>query len=116
MPKIAILTAIALVFFTVSNSSAAEFEFLEVTEPEFLELTDQEFLTLTQQQLLQITGLKSLKVSKPKSLVLDRFPEGEYTPAERENTAYDRCAKQEGFDAQLNCALEALGIEGEEDY
>ena len=116
MPKIAILTAIALVFFTVSNSSAAEYEFMDVTQPEFLEVTDQELLNLSQQQLLQITGLKSLKVSKPKSLVSGRFPEGKYTPPIRENTAYDRCAKLEGFDAQLNCAFEALGIEGEEDF
>ncbi len=116
MPKIAIPIAIALVCFTVSNSSAAEFEFLPITEPELLEITEPEFLELTQQELLEIRELKSLKVSEPKSLEPGRFPGGKYTPAERENTAYNRCAKLKEFDDQQKCALEALGIAGEETY
>jgi len=44
MPKIAILIAIALVFFTVSNSFAVEPEIMEVTEFEFIEATDLDIL------------------------------------------------------------------------
>ena len=44
MPKITILIAIALVFFTVSNSFAVEPELLEITKPEFIEVTEFEIL------------------------------------------------------------------------
>ena len=82
----------------------------EVTEPEFLGITEPEFLGITEPEFLEISKPESLKVSEPKSLESGRFPRGKYTPAERENAAYLRCAKQKGFSNQLNCVNEALGI------
>jgi hypothetical protein len=81
----------------------------EVTQPEFLGITEPEFMGITQPDFLGASEPESLKVSNPKSLKEGEFPKGKYTPAERENPAYDRCAKEKGFDDRYQCALKALG-------
>jgi hypothetical protein len=65
-------------------------------------------------EIMEVSEPKSLEVSEPKSLESGSFQKGRYTPAERENPAHDRCAKEKGFDDQYQCALEALGITEEE--
>ncbi len=85
-------------------------KFLELTEPEFLEVSEPEFLEVSEPEFLEVSEPKSLKVSEPKILESGRFPKGKYTPAERENVEYLRCAKEKGFSNQLNCMNEALGI------
>ncbi|MCH6581191.1 MAG: hypothetical protein IH802_12640 [Nitrospinae bacterium] len=54
MPKIAILIAIALVFFTVSNSFAVEPEIMEVTEFEFIEVTEPEFIKVIEPEFIEV--------------------------------------------------------------
>jgi hypothetical protein len=80
----------------------------EVTQPEMVEVTQPEFIEITEPDRAEVTNLDSIKVSKPKSLESGSFPGGKYTPAERDNPAYDRCAKEQGFDDRYQCALEAL--------
>jgi len=53
MPKITILIAIALVFFTVPNSFAVEPEFLEVTEVELIKVTEPEFMEVTEFEFME---------------------------------------------------------------
>jgi len=55
MPKITILIAIALVFFTVPNSFAVEPEFLEVTEVELIKVTEPEFMEVTEFEFIEAT-------------------------------------------------------------
>ncbi|MCH6581312.1 MAG: hypothetical protein IH802_13285 [Nitrospinae bacterium] len=55
MPKITILIAIALVFFTVPNSFAVEPEFLEVTEVELIKVTEPEFITVIEPEFIEVT-------------------------------------------------------------
>jgi hypothetical protein len=73
-----------------------------------------EIMEVSEPKSLEVSEPKSLEVSEPKSLESGSFQKGRYTPAERENPAYDRCAKEKGFDDQYQCALEALGITEEE--
>ena len=61
MPKIAILIAIALVFFTVSNSFAVEPEFMEVTEFEFIEVTEPEFIKVIEPEFIEVTEFDILE-------------------------------------------------------
>ena len=69
MPKIAILIAIALVFFTVSNSFAVEpeimevteFEFIEVTEPEFIKVIEPEFIEVIEPEFIEVTEFEILE-------------------------------------------------------
>jgi hypothetical protein len=73
-----------------------------------------EIMEVSEPKSLEVSEPKSLEVSEPKSLESGSFQKGRYTPAERENPAHDRCAKEKGFDDQYQCALEALGITEEE--
>ena len=82
----------------------------EVTQPEKVEIIKPEIMGVTQPEMLEVSEPKMLEISEPESLEAGNFPRGEYSPAERENPAYDRCATQEGFDAQLKCARETMGI------
>ena len=82
----------------------------EVTQPEKVEIIKPEIMGVTQPEMLEVSEPKTLKVSGPESLEAGNFPRGEYSPPEQEYPAYDRCAKQEGFDAQLKCARETMGI------
>jgi hypothetical protein len=86
----------------------------EVTQPEMMEVTKPEFLKVTEPEMLEVSEPDSLEISKPKSLESGRFPKGKYAPAERENPAYNRCAKVKGFSEQQKCALKALGIPQDE--
>ncbi len=81
-------------------------EGFEVSEPEFLEVSEPKSLIVSEP--------KSIRVSKPKSLESGVFLKGKYTPAERENPAYRRCATLEEFSDRQQCALEALGITQED--
>jgi hypothetical protein len=80
-----------------------------VSEPEFMEVSEPKTLEVSEPKILEVSELKSLEISEPKSLETGSFPKGKYTPPERENPAYDRCAKEKGFDDRHKCALEALG-------
>jgi hypothetical protein len=80
-----------------------------VSEPEFMEVSEPEFLIVSEPKILEVSELKFLKISEPKSLEPIPFPKGKYTPPELENPAYDRCAKEKGFDDRYQCALKALG-------
>jgi len=55
MPKITILIAIALVFFTVSNSFAVEPELLEITKPEFIKVIEPEFIEVLEPEFIEAT-------------------------------------------------------------
>ena len=61
MPKITILIAIALVFFTVSNSFAVEPEFMEVTEFEFIKVTEPEFIKVIEPEFIEVTEFEILE-------------------------------------------------------
>ena len=61
MPKITILIAIALVFFTVSNSFAVELEFMEVTEFEFIKVTEPEFIKVIEPEFIEVTEFEILE-------------------------------------------------------
>ena len=65
MPKIAILIAIALVFFTVSNSFAVEPEFMEVTEFEFIEVTEPEFIKVIEPEFIEVTEPEFIEITEP---------------------------------------------------
>ena len=82
----------------------------EVTEPEMVEVIRPEMLEVTEPEMVEVTEPEPLEISEPKSLGPDPFLKGEYTPAERENLAYNRCASLKGFSEQQKCALEALGM------
>ncbi|MCH7499408.1 MAG: hypothetical protein IH886_05280 [Nitrospinae bacterium] len=69
MPKIAILIAIALVFFTVSNSFAVEPEIMEVTEFEFIEVTEPEFIKVIEPEFLEVTEPEFIEATDPDFLV-----------------------------------------------
>ncbi len=61
MPKIAILIAIALVFFTVSNSFAVEPELLEITKPEFIKVIEPEFIKVIEPEFIEVTEPDNLE-------------------------------------------------------
>jgi len=61
MPKIAILIAIALVFFTVSNSFAVEPELLEITKPEFIKVIEPEFIEVLEPEFIEVTEFEILE-------------------------------------------------------
>jgi len=65
MPKIAILIAIALVFFTVSNSFAVEPEIMEVTEFEFIEVTEPEFIKVIEPEFIEVTEPEFIEITEP---------------------------------------------------
>jgi hypothetical protein len=81
-----------------------------VSEPKTLAVSEPKSIKVSEPKILEVSEPKSIKVSEPKSLETSRFPKGKYTPAERENPAYDRCESLKEFSEQLNCANEALGI------
>jgi len=97
----------------VGESLIVEREF-EVTQPKFLEISEPKFLEVSEPETQTVSELKSLKVSNPKSLKSGDFLRGKYTPAERENVEYNRCASQKGFNDQYKCALGSLGLTQEE--
>jgi hypothetical protein len=98
---------------TVGESYIVEKEH-KIKPPEIMEVSEPKSLEVSEPKSLEVSEPKSLEVSEPKSLESGSFQKGRYTPAERENPAYDRCAKEKGFDDQYQCALEALGITEEE--
>jgi len=61
MPKITILIAIALVFFTVSNSFAVEPELLEITKPEFIKVIEPEFIEVLEPEFIEVTEFEILE-------------------------------------------------------
>jgi len=91
------------------NNLIVDREF-KVSPPEMLEVTQPQMLKVTEPEMLEVSKPDSLGVSEPKSLESGRFPKGEYQPADRDNPAYNRCAKLKTFNEQKQCALEALGI------
>jgi hypothetical protein len=88
-------------------------EFMGVLEPESMGVSEPESLGVSEPESLGVSEPKPLEISEPKSLESGRFPGGKYTPAERENVEYNRCAKLKEFSEQQKCALEALDIKQE---
>jgi len=80
-----------------------------VSEPKMLEISEPKTLKVSEPKILEVSELKSLNLSEPKSLEPNPFLKGKYTPPERKNPAYTRCASRKGFSEQLNCARESLG-------
>jgi hypothetical protein len=89
-------------------------------EPKQLKLSEPEQLTVSQPKQLKISEPEQLTVSNPEKLGV-RKPRGGLVPrvlssgvtvlsGNRENTAYNRCAKLTGFDDRHKCALDALKI------
>jgi len=68
MPKIAILIAIALVFFTVSNSFAVEPELLEITKPEFIKVIEPEFIKVIEPEFIKVIEPEFIEVTEPDNL------------------------------------------------
>ena len=97
----------------VGESLIVEREF-EVTQPKFLEISEPKFQKVYEPEFQEVSELNSLEISEPESLESVPFLRGKYTPAERENAAYLRCAKEKGFDDQYKCALGSLGVTQEE--
>ena len=85
------------------------FEEDKIKPPVFTGVLEPESMGVSEPESMGVSEPKPLEISEPKSLESGRFPGGKYTPAERENVEYNRCAKEQGFDAQLECAREALG-------
>ncbi len=65
MPKIAILIAIGLIFFTVSNSFGVEPEIIEVTEVELIKVTEPEFITVIEPEFLEVTEPEFIEITEP---------------------------------------------------
>ena len=61
-----------------------------VSEPDLMEVSEPKSLKVSEPKILEVSEPKSIKVSEPKSLETGSFPKGKYTPAERDNPAYNR--------------------------
>jgi hypothetical protein len=97
---------------------------LKVSEPRKLKVSEPKQLKVSEPKQLQVSEPEKLIVSEPKTLGV-RKPRSGLVPREtgsgatvlsgsRENASYNRCAKLKGFDAQHQCALDALGTTEEE--
>ncbi len=121
-PGIAVTLAVSFIFFMSGGISQAAEENLiadepfKVIQPEKAEIIDPNSLKIeiSKFELTKIGPLESLTVSKPKTLKPGTFSKGTYTPTQRENPAYDRCAKYKEFNALLACALQAINNRPEE--
>jgi len=109
-----VLFLVLFVFIGVSQvlgaTPSAQPESLKVSEPKSLGISKQESLGVSESKSLGVSEPKSLEVSNSKSLESGGFKEGRYTPAERENAEYLRCAAKKEFSDRYKCALEGLGI------
>ena len=99
------------IFLLLSGGVAqAQIETLEITPPEMVEIVQPKSFDNFEAKSLEIKQPETLNTFEAKSLKAGGFDSEGYNPPERDNPAYDRCAQQEGFDAQLKCAQEAVGI------
>jgi len=118
MPQITILMVIAWIFLSVSNSFALEPlepEFMKVTEPKFMGVTEPKFLEVSKPGFSEVSKSGFSKARSPEYLVPKQSAEGvTIWSGKRENKAYQRCAKFNGFSEQHKCALDALGISEED--
>ena len=110
--KVSLIAGVALL---LSSGVSLAVDQLKVSQPDSLGVSNPKSAGVSGQVPLGVSNPDSLKVSEPRSMKAGTFPEGEFTRPERENTAYNRCAKLEGFEAQKKCALEAIGIIVEEE-
>lgn len=88
----------------------AQLETLEITPPEMVTIGQPKSFDNFEAESLEIKQPETLNTFEAKSLEARGFDSEGFNPPKRDNPAYDRCAKQEGFDAQLKCAQEAVGI------
>lgn len=88
----------------------AQLETLEITPPEMLQTSEPGVFDNFEAETLEIKSPETFNTFEAKSLEAGGFDSDGYHPPKRDNPAYDRCAKQEGFDAQLKCGQEAVGI------
>ena len=85
-----------------------------MAEPKQLELSKQKQLTVSGQKQIGVSEPRIQGVSEPliqkvfktRPIQSGHFSKGKYTPAQRTNPFYTRCAKREGFDERRKCALE----------
>ena len=107
MPKIAILIAIALVFFTVSNSFAVEPEFMEVTEFEFIEVTEPEFIKVIEPEFIEVTEPEFIEITEPD--ILEPFVSSDGLTkrgGELKSLEYLMCAPLNGLPTPEECLFE----------
>jgi len=99
MPKITILIAIALIFFTVPNSFAVEPEIMEVTEFEFIEVTEPEFIKVIEPEFIEVTEFE----------ILEPFVSSDALTkwgGEPKSVEYLMCAPLKGFPTPEKCLYE----------
>ena len=89
---------------------------LKVSEPRKLKVSEPKQLQVSEPEKLIVSEPKTLGVRKPRSGLVPRETGSGATvlSGSRENASYNRCAKLKGFDAQHQCALDALGTTEEE--
>ena len=99
-----------IVLLLSAGAAHAQLETLEITPPEMLQTSEPGVFDNFEAETLEIKSPETLNMFEAKSIEAGGFDSEGYNPPKRENPEYDRCAKQEGFDAQLKCAQEAVGI------
>jgi hypothetical protein len=87
-----------------------------LSEPKQLKVSEPRKLKVSEPKQLKVSEPKTLGVRKPRSGLVPRETGSGATvlSGSRENASYNRCAKLKGFDAQHQCALDALGTTEEE--
>ena len=109
-PGIAGGLATGVVLLLSVGVAQAQLEQLETTPAEMVEIGQSKSFDNFEAESLEIKQPETLNTFEAKSLDAGGFDSGGYNPPKRENPEYGRCARQEGFDAQLKCAQEAVGI------
>jgi hypothetical protein len=99
-----------IVLFLSGGVAQAQLEQLEITPAEMVKIGQPKSFDNFEAESLEIKQPETLNTFEAKSLESGGFDSEGFNPPKRDNPAYDRCAKQEGFDAQLKCAQEAVGI------
>lgn len=121
MHKITFLIVFTWVFFPAFSSFAEEPKSYEMRpysqsyEAKSYEMKELGTMGVSKPESAQVSKPNFAKSREPKGLVPRKSAAGATIwPGERENKAYNRCAKLKGFDEQRECALEALGMTEED--
>ena len=88
----------------------AQIKQLEVKPTVELKASEPKTYDTFEPRTLKVTEPATINSYETKSLEAGGFDREGYNPPKPEYPAYDRCAKEEGFDAQLKCAQETIGI------
>lgn len=121
MHKITFLIVLTWVFFSAFSSFAEEPKSYEMRpysksyEAKSFEMKEPGTMGVSKPESSQVSSPEFAKSRESKGLVPRKSATGATIwSGERENKAYQRCAKLKGFDEQRKCALDALGMTEED--